>query len=275
MKDNGIRVGIITDDTNFKTELAASFTRYSPKIDIIMEKRLRSFETIEEMVNKIKSSGINVLFLSSSFANLGEALLRIKSEPLIHVRIFLLMEKGIGGMEENLLYLSDYNVLPESDMLLVNTRVCALCDNEFLNRRQRDKRILLEIAERNLLDNGFGNITAGAYYLKHALVLCAYNAEFLDMMSALYFAVQHEVEAPSEKTVEKCIRTVINGAYKKYIEGRIAPVTAESDQRLSRRLFGEGKPTAAKAITMLSEKIVEDFAREVAEERKENENYRT
>lgn len=275
MKDNGIRVGIITDDTNFKTELAASFTRYSPKIDIIMEKRLRSFETIEEMVNKIKSSGINVLFLSSSFANLGEALLRIKSEPLIHVRIFLLMEKGIGGMEENLLYLSDYNVLPESDMLLVNTRVCALCDNEFLNRRQRDKRILLEIAERNLLDNGFGNITAGAYYLKHALVLCAYNAEFLDMMSALYFAVQHEVEAPSEKTVEKCIRTVINGAYKKYIEGRIAPVTAESDQRLSRRLFGEGKPTAAKAITMLSEKIVEDFAREVAEERKEYENYRT
>ena len=270
-----IRVGLIVNSKQLRTGLIQTFRKYSPRIEVVFEKQVSAAVlSAEELAQKIKTGRISALFISSDFPGASRLIALLKSDVLIHTRIFVVAESENTEEIRAVSAISDYTVFKDSDLFVVCTRVCALCSSVFTDMWEDDRAILSVLAQELLRSVGFNILLYGYVYLAEAMVFCVYNKEYLDCLSALYFAVAHRMKTMSEKTIEKSIRVALDKAHKSYEQERAARLCSGADREISKnrvadaaddddalceKLFKNGRPSIGKALPVLSEELLKRF----------------
>ncbi len=255
-KCDKIRVGIVSKDKVLRTALISSFKKYSSAIEIVFEKNSEAELVAKDIAAKVKSSRISALFISSDADTLQEIKQEITEDVLSHTRIFVLVENSLDTLSEKSIEAADSVVMKDADHFVTCTRLCTLCDDAFISQWEKDRRLLKSMAENLLVETGFDYSLMGSAYLAEAMVMSVYNEDYLGCLSALYFAIAHEMEATSEMAVEKCVRSAVDKAYKRFLKNE---ESLQKVQCLSKELFTEGKPTNGTVLFILVKNLKKSF----------------
>ncbi len=259
MISGNIRVGVVTNDKAFKSKLALNFKKYSSRVEIVFEKPVDGEISRESLCAKVKSSKVSALFLSSEIKNLEDIIKCIKADVLLHTKIFIVSEGPLEESTSRCMDFADYTLHKDTDLFLVSTRLCSMCDEGFVMKWSRDRVMADLIAQQMLVEIGFNRVLAGYMYLVDALVITLYNKEYTECLSALYYAVAHDTEAMSEKTVEKCIRSAFERAYKRFCDAEAGYKVFGGLDPFCKELFKDGKPSNGKGIPLLTAELERRF----------------
>jgi hypothetical protein len=213
-----IRIGIISSAREVGAELVRYFRKYMPQFEAVFEWGTDAADDIEKLLSKLVSTRTDILVASSKAEAVWEKIKKIKCNSLLNIKVVLLADDTTADEVTRLSALADSVFFKYDDFVVLCKKIDELCDGEFVRNRERILSRLDIIAEEILAECFFSRISAGSGYLKKGMLLCCYNPQYLDCLSALYYAVEHDAGAVSEKTVEKCMRSAVHLAEKKYLE---------------------------------------------------------
>lgn len=252
MKSGFIRVGIIDCDKEFRRNLRDSFKKYSSGIETVFENDSSAAGDPESIVDKVRRTMCNALFISRDTESAQNVIDRIKGDRLFHTAVIVI--EGDSEQSENVLINADFMIRRSFDLFMVNTRLCNICSGEYIHGWSDDKERLYIIAEDILCRWGLTVPCAGYDFLTEAAVLTVYDREYISSVSALYFAVGRKC-GTTDANVEKCIRTAIDKAYRSWSRRtEVCPkqeITQAEYREAAEAVFGDVKPVNGKFFLML------------------------
>ena len=256
-----IRIGIISSAREeVGSALVRYFRKYMPQFDAAFEWGTDDGGDLEKVSSKLVSTKSDVLILSSKAENIWRNIEKLRKNPLFNLKIVLLADDTTADEVTSLSALADTVFFKHDDYVVLCAKIEQLCDKDFFRDKERIATRLELIAEDVLTECFFKRTSSGCAYFKSAMVLCCYNPEYMEFLSALYYAVEHDLSAASEKTVEKCMRSAVHQAEKKYLEykenGESRASLSFVNTALCDLIFDNNKVTVGKVLPILVDELM-------------------